>query len=872
MCAVDIATIQAIEMTRNSEQAKMKHELLGYYTLTRTIQLLQETETAHRNALEAAKKERFHSTAETSKYSDKLDAWLDHTEPVLHPRRLSKREKSQSSIIKGEIDEVLESTLHVRNNPMPLRRFDVKAEEQTKQTKRSIAGSAQKFEPVNQATLAELFTQKTADNSKYEEIAEEITNHSGSELESILESMNDSKSYSEDQASKVEIKTKSSMNYDNETWDSISSSQHSVDSFNELTELMAKMKRIHAKKAPEKLQVKEAMLKEADNILIQIKLNEEKNIKFKEHKLRITQQMEEIMKRTRISDLGMNQTPVNSETNVEPKKKFAVASKVQFDSGSDRSSESSIQEENTSLGETESVQERLLDSQSILDDDKSDEFEDEISSFHANIQLAALPSPQSRTPQNNSTLQCEIELSEDEDSCAIQIQALFNQITEQRKALKMLEQHKTLEKLKVEFINQAESDDLADQIKFAKTSSLAAPKILGEIPDKGKENGSEQNRVIPEYRYEIKESGFSVEKKPDHLIESILPSQQIKAAGDVLVEYEASLARHKSQMIGTNNDATFVGATQKDAESTMPRQASEKVHADEFSDYLSDFDDEISAASCKQEIKDLPTKNSETSWTSQPRETENALHPANFVSKIANAIFTELLDDALRSTESHKGKQGVTGRSTATDVIDSATSPGASADKVVEEKSQSFATTKTQPLLEMVSQHTITRQEEMHSILNRMVLKLGELLMGKPGFTESPNLPPFLSLSESGEEIDCLVYDCLQEAINDQFEAHRIYSHRLRPHFKKDMFKPRPITYENMLRKAHETVGSQIDYELKHDVQLDPLLISQVKEKGKEYLDMIIDEAEVQVDIVDSIWNDVLNETTLSLHRIYSKA
>ena len=139
-----------------------------------------------------------------------------------------------------------------------------------------------------------------------------------------------------------------------------------------------------------------------------------------------------------------------------------------------------------------------------------------------------------------------------------------------------------------------------------------------------------------------------------------------------------------------------------------------------------------------------------------------------------------------------------------------------------------------------------------------------------PGTTYSePPAIPSLRLEEMlPPSTSALLLDCLESAILKQFEKHRTYNKPNRPHYEKKLMKPPPVKSEMLIASCEKQLGAWIQYPDKYGTDINRLLVETVKEEAKSYCDLKEDLAKVKLEMVDSIFSDLLNDTVDCLFTI----
>jgi hypothetical protein len=131
---------------------------------------------------------------------------------------------------------------------------------------------------------------------------------------------------------------------------------------------------------------------------------------------------------------------------------------------------------------------------------------------------------------------------------------------------------------------------------------------------------------------------------------------------------------------------------------------------------------------------------------------------------------------------------------------------------------------------------------------------------------KAPSIPQNLavSLSSATSDICALALSTVQEALNAQFRDHLIRG----PHYnlqRQQRMAPRPISATELLSKCRTTINSWAEMAKKSENDEDQLLIEIVKPLTKEWCDSEKEEIDIKLLIVDSLWEELLVDTTHAL-------
>ncbi|KAH6562763.1 hypothetical protein BASA62_008957 [Batrachochytrium salamandrivorans] len=147
---------------------------------------------------------------------------------------------------------------------------------------------------------------------------------------------------------------------------------------------------------------------------------------------------------------------------------------------------------------------------------------------------------------------------------------------------------------------------------------------------------------------------------------------------------------------------------------------------------------------------------------------------------------------------------------------------------------------------------------------------------GHTGYMSAPVLPESVldllpnTTDTTLHSMRKLILAAANEAIYDQFGAHRKYAHPLRDLIKKRPLKPHAISHSTLTAKVVKTVKEWAGYADKYDENLDVFLIDEVKQNERSWLSSDICEAEIRKQLEDEIWDDLLADTVMAVNTLYS--
>ena len=101
----------------------------------------------------------------------------------------------------------------------------------------------------------------------------------------------------------------------------------------------------------------------------------------------------------------------------------------------------------------------------------------------------------------------------------------------------------------------------------------------------------------------------------------------------------------------------------------------------------------------------------------------------------------------------------------------------------------------------------------------------------------------------------------IQESLDLQFKEHEAHKNTHQPLFKHQRLPPRPIPQASLYNKVSQQVSEWSVYSQRYGEDLGPLISQEVAADGKQWRDLDAVEAQVQLEIVDSLWEDMMTDT-----------
>lgn len=159
----------------------------------------------------------------------------------------------------------------------------------------------------------------------------------------------------------------------------------------------------------------------------------------------------------------------------------------------------------------------------------------------------------------------------------------------------------------------------------------------------------------------------------------------------------------------------------------------------------------------------------------------------------------------------------------------------------------------------------LTSVQMLRQGMETVLANLSILLPAGANYNYPPDLDRSICSGLAWPHHSDILFDAVTQALYDQFQKHREYQLPNQVYYERKTFKPAPLSTATLLLQCRRIMESWIGFSEMESPNVDQRLMETVKNEGRTFIDMRDDEVAVKQELVEDIWDALINDTVNEL-------